>query len=249
VNRILLIQTVIVAVCIFILAEFAGSFPAPSPVIKPLLPPRERWPTTQVMAWVDSQKFDPAFVEFFYRDPERTVPAGTSPVSPADGVVQATLYDEQMAELVVGLSFWDVHVVRSPVSGVVKTIEPGGRIDFRRSSEIPKTKFTRDEDFAFRGKDAPVQAIITVATDKGDVRIRMITSYWASRLRVWVHQGERIQKGQRIGRILLGSTVAVGFPPEVRFSIRKNQRVVAGETIIAEQVGSRSPAATDPADP
>ena len=245
-KRILVIQAAILACCVLVLAEFAGNFPWPSPVIKPFLPPRERWPAAQIVAWVESQKYDPAFVDFFYRDPERAVPGGKNPVSPADGVVQATLYDNQMAELVVGLSFWDVHVVRTPVAGVVKSIEPGGRIDFRRLSEIPETKFIKDEDYAFRGKDAPVQAIITVATDEGDVKIRMITSYWASRLRVWVHEGEHLQKGQRIGRIVLGSTVAVAFPPEVRFSLRKMQRVVAGETIIAKERAKGNQVSTDP---
>ncbi len=133
--------------------------------------------------------------------------------------------------MVVGLSFWDVHVVRTPVAGVVKDIEPGGRVDFRRLIEVEKDP--PPNDIALRGKDAPVQAIITVATDRGDVKIRMITSYYASRLRVWVHKGDHVQKGQRIGRILLGSTVATAFPPDVRFSVRPSQRVLAGESIIA----------------
>lgn len=233
-NRTFLAQAAVVAFCAVALAELAANFPWPSPFIQPFLPPKERWPSEQVVQWVESQKFDPAFVDYFNRDPEREVPAGNNPVSPADGLVQATLYNDDLSELVIGLSFWDVHVVRTPVAGLVKSIEPGGHIDFRPFSDIQKDP-PQTKDIALRGKDAPVQAIITVATDEGDVKIRMITSYWASRLRVWVHQGEQLQKGQRIGRILLGSTVAVAFPPDLRFSVRPSQRVIAGETTIAKE--------------
>lgn len=237
VNRTLKVQAAIVSTCVIALIELAANFPFPSPLIQPFLPPKERWPDKQIAAWVETQKFDPAFVDFFYRDPERVVPAGANFVSPADGVVKATLYDGTMSELVVGLSFWDVHVVRTPVSGTVKSIVPAGKIDFRPASEWSKSPLGGDDpsdDVALRGKDAPVQAVITVATNQGDVKIRMITSYWASRLRVWVHEGEHLEKGQRIGRILLGSTVAAAFPPGVHFSARPKQRVVAGETIIVE---------------
>lgn len=229
-NRTLLVQVAIIGACIVTLAELAANFPFPSPVIRPLLPAKERWPGDQVAAWVVTQRFDPAFVDFFYRDPERVPPAGENPVSPSDGVVLATLHDGGRSELIVGLSFWDVHVVRTPVAGIVKSITPAGRINFGDQSDWPKV----NEDIALRGKDAPVQAVITVATDAGDVTIRMITSYWASRLKVWVHAGEKLKKGQRIGRIMLGSTVAAAFPPNIRFSVQPAQRVVAGETIISD---------------
>src|SRR5579863_1794388 len=101
VKRTLVFQSAIMAACVIALAELAGNFPWPSPVIKPFLPPKERWPSDQVAAWVETQKFDPAFVNFFYRDPERAVPAGSDAVAPADGLVKATLYDPDMSELVV----------------------------------------------------------------------------------------------------------------------------------------------------
>lgn len=247
-KRILAIQTGILAVCLLVLVELAANFPWPSPFIRPFLPAKERWPAAQVVQWVETQKFDPAFVDFFNRDPERKVPAGSEPVSPADGLVKATLYNEDLSELVIGLSFWDVHIVRTPLAGIVKSIEPGGHIDFRPYGDIEKDPSAKTDDIALRGKDAPVQAIITVATDHGDAKIRMITSYWASRLRVWVHQGEHLQKGQRIGRILLGSTVAVAFPGEVKFSVRPNERVFGGETIISKKPpeANASQAVVDP---
>src|SRR5579872_1806136 len=127
-NRTLVVQSAILAICGFALAELALSFPWPSPVIQPFLSPKQRWPTEEVVQWVETQKFDPAFVDYFNRDPERKIPAGRDPVAPADGIVQATLYDGDLSELVIGLSFWDVHVVRTPVAGIVKSIEPGGHV-------------------------------------------------------------------------------------------------------------------------
>jgi phosphatidylserine decarboxylase len=231
-KRVLLVQCAMLSFCGIALTELAVNFPYPSPLIKPFLPPRERWPTEQIMAQVDSRKFDWGFVDYFNRDPERTVPAGTDPVSPADGIVKGFEVVDGMTEFVVNLSFWDVHVVRTPVAGVVKSIEQGGSVFLRSFDEHEKAQLA--DDIALRGKDAPVQAIVTLATAKGDVRVRLITSYWASRLLIWVHEGQHLTKGERIGRILLGSTVAAEFPGKVTFSVRPDQRVVGGETIISQ---------------
>ena len=112
----------------------------------------------------------------------------------------------------VSLSFWDVHVVRTPVAGIVTNIEmEGSYLD-----ELPGPEQVREMMF-LRGKAAPVQVIITLATAQGEVRIRMITSYWASRLKVWVGPGTVLAKGDRIGRIVLGSTVVAEFPGQAEF--------------------------------
>jgi phosphatidylserine decarboxylase len=49
---------------------------------------------------------------------------------------------------------------------------------------------------------------------------------------VWTHPGQHLDKGQRIGRILLGSTVIVELPGKVALAVKKDERVVAGETLI-----------------
>ena len=75
-KKILLVQAIIIAASVFAVTEWASQFPFPSLLIKPFLPPRERWPTDQVMAWVEFGDFDGSFLQFFARDPERTVPPG-----------------------------------------------------------------------------------------------------------------------------------------------------------------------------
>jgi phosphatidylserine decarboxylase len=65
-------------------------------------------------------------LEFFGRDPPRVVPKGDHLVSPADGILQVASFIDGLSYFVVGLSFWDVHVVRTPIAGTVKDIEVVG---------------------------------------------------------------------------------------------------------------------------
>lgn len=225
---VLIIQLGIVFVCAVALAQLILNFPFPGPFVKPLLPPNLRWPSAQVAAWIEAQNYDPGFLEFFVRDPERRIPPGPGLVSPSDGVVQGTPFQDGISYFATRLSFWDVHVVRSPVAGTVKSIELEGFYFPREASEE-----RRKELVFLRGKEAPVQQIVTLGTSYGDIRVRLITSYWASRIKVWVHPGQQVEKGERIGRILLGSNVVVELPGEIRkFFVREGERVWAGETVI-----------------
>src|SRR5579862_7314644 len=61
-----------------------------------------------------------AFCGWFFRDPERPIPVGPVAVSPADGKVVA-LVDEGngLTRISIFLNIFDVHVNRSPISGVI----------------------------------------------------------------------------------------------------------------------------------
>jgi phosphatidylserine decarboxylase len=228
-RRTLWMQSVILASCAIALAALAFSFPYPSPLIKPLLPPKLRWPTQEVMGWVEEGRFDRDFTRYFARDPERVIPAAAAMVSPADGVVQDIAYQDSGTALVVGLSFWDVHVVRAPIAGTVKSIAMEGSYLERLA---PRARL-REMHF-LRGKAAPVQAVITLATARGDVAVRMITSYWASRLKTWVYPGQKLAKGERLGRIMLGSTVIAEFPGRIGFAVTPGEHVSGGATVLAK---------------
>jgi len=222
------------AVCGLAIALLVLNFPFPSPLIRPLLPAQLRWPEAEVKQWVEAEDFSPGFMDFFARDPERTVPPGSDLVSPSDGIVKDVSFRDGVTYLVIGLSFWDVHVVRTPLSGVVTNIEREGTYYSRNDSASE----LRDS-FFLKGKPAPVQEIVSLASASGPVKVRLITSYWASRLKVWVHIGEKVDKGQRIGRILLGSTVVFELPGRVGLRVSPGQRVVAGETVISRTRGTR----------
>jgi phosphatidylserine decarboxylase len=122
-----------------------------------------------------------------------------------------------------------MHVQRSPVSGRVLNVESHG--DGFMDGE--------GREFAFlREKSCPVQKRLVIATDAGQVAVRLITSLAARRIETWVREGERIERGQRIGRILLGSTVVLELPATVNLLVRTGDRVWAGETAVAEGVTS-----------
>ena len=192
-----------------------------------------RWPTGQIEQWVEQSHFGNDYLAFFARDPERTVPSGDNLISPADGKVQNVVTRDDITYLVIGLSFWDVHIVRAPLAGVVTDIEDEGIYLLR-----DPTKVEMEQSIFLHGKAAPVQKIVTLQTGYGTVRVRLITSYWASRIKVWIHPGQHLRKGQRIGRILLGSTVVAELPGTLSLAVTPGQHVVGGETIILEGVNS-----------
>lgn len=222
----LLGQSLILVICLVLIGLQVARFPFPSPAIAPLLGPRDRWPTEMVMAFIESETPPKSFLEFFNRDPERTVPPGGNLVAPADGVIKRIVRRPEQTHFVVGLSFWDVHVVRTPVAGRVLKVEEEGVAIFRERSET-------DADAYLDGKLGPVQKVIWIETDDGLFKLRLITSWWASRLKVSAYPGKALAKGERVGRILLGSSVVVDTPPDVEFRLQAGERVIAGETIIA----------------
>jgi phosphatidylserine decarboxylase len=83
-----------------------------------------------------------------------------------------------------------------------------------------------------------VQKRLVIQSDLGQVAVRLITSVAARRIEVWVQEGDRIERGQRIGRILLGSTVVVELPVTVNLLVQAGERVWAGQTAVAEGLTS-----------
>ena len=223
------LQIVILCLMAAAIVLWALYFPYPSPLIRRWLPPRKRWPETQIRMWLRRGRFQRAFLRHFYNDPERIAPPGNSMLAPADGLVTGAEIRGGVRYLVIALSFWDMHVQRSPVSGSVLSVESHG--DGFMDGE--------GREFAFlREKSCPVQKRLVIATDAGQVAVRLITSLAARRIETWVREGEQIERGQRIGRILLGSTVVLELPPAVNLLVRTGDRVWAGETAVAEGVTS-----------
>lgn len=200
-------------------------FPYPSPLVRRWLPPRKRWPELQIREWLAGAAFQSAFLGYFYRDPERVPPHAEGLLAPADGLVTGAEVRGDIRYLVIALSFWDMHVQRSPLDGEVVAVESAG--DGFMDSE--------GREFAFlREKRCPVQKRIVLRTDAGMLAVRLITSLAARRLETWTDPGTRVARGQRIGRILLGSTVVLELPPGIPLSVCVGDRVWAGETIVAQ---------------
>jgi phosphatidylserine decarboxylase len=118
-----------------------------------------------------------------------------------------------------------MHVQRSPVAGKVVAVQAHG--DGFMDGE--------GREFAFlRAKTCPVQKRIVIETPGGTVAVRLITSLAARRIETWVEEGQAIERGQRVGRILLGSTVVLELPATAKLLVKQGDRVWAGETEVAE---------------
>jgi len=222
---VLVVQIVILCLLVSAGVLWALYFPYPSPLIRRWLPPRKRWPENQIRSWLKSGGFQRSFLDYFNRDPERQALPGTSLLAPADGRVSGTDVRDGVCYLVIALSFWDMHVQRSPTSGKVLRVEAHG--DGFMDGEGQEFSFLRE-------KTCPVQKRLVIVTDGGQVAVRLITSLAARRIDTWVRGGESVGRGQRIGRILLGSTVVLELPATTKLLVRTGDRVWAGETAVAE---------------
>src|ERR1700722_8335159 len=82
---------------------------------------------TGSLAWAIIPVLLAAFFLWFFRDPERLVPAGQGLiVSPGDGLVTETVTistpNGQRQRISIFLSVFDVHVNRSPIGGVLSSV-------------------------------------------------------------------------------------------------------------------------------
>lgn len=222
---ILATQGIVLALLTLAVVLWGLNFPYPSPLIRRWLPPRQRWPEAQIRGWLKDGSFQRAFLRHFYADPERTPPPGDALLAPADGLVTGAEVRDGVRYLVIALSFWDMHVQRSPVAGTVTRVDAQG--DGFMDGE--------GRDFAFlREKTCPVQKRIVLKTTAGDdIAVRLVTSLAARRIETWVAEGAAVTRGQRLGRILLGSTVVLELPAALPLKVQTGQRVWAGETEVA----------------
>jgi phosphatidylserine decarboxylase len=222
----LILQLAVLCVLAVALVMLAVCFPYPSPIVRPWLPARKRWPETQIRRWLAAGRFQRGYLRYFYRDPKRLPDAPNGLLAPADGLVTSADVRDDIRYVVIALSFWDMHVQRSPLDGTVVAADASG------------DTFTDGEgrEFAFlRAKRCPVQQRLVIRTGMGDIAIRLITSVAARRIEAFVHVGDTVARGQRIGRILLGSTVVLELPAGTLLAVPVGSRVWAGQTVIAAE--------------
>lgn len=158
------------------------------------------------------------FAAFFARDPERRIPSEPGViVAPADGIV-LSLSTGAARMIVISLGFADVHVQRIPIPGRIISMKTEG------SGHLPTS-------MPHHFKNVSVVTVLKTAI--GPVEIRQITGLWTKRIYNFIKPGDEVVRGQRMGRILLGSTVTLTVPERASFSIAQYDRVFGGETVIA----------------
>ena len=177
----------------------------------------------------------------FFRDPERVVPQSDDLiVSPADGLVSLIQEVDPPAELTVDdgsgtrglpegkvtrisifMSVFDVHINRAPIGGTVQ-----------RVVYMPGKFMNADLDKASEENER--QHILIERPDGMMIGFTQIAGLVARRIVPFVKPGDLLAVGQRVGLIRFGSRVDVYLPAGTDPKVLLGQKVIAGETILAE---------------
>jgi phosphatidylserine decarboxylase len=179
------------------------------------------------------------WIAYFFRDPWRVTPtrAGLL-ISPADGVVVSVASAMPPPELAIGetavprigifLNLFDVHVARAPISGrVAATRYTKGRFV---NASLDKAS-EHNERMAIRIAPADGPEVIFV----------LVAGLVARRIVCDLRQGQQVATGQRIGMIRFGSRVDIYCPPPYVPLVVVGQRMVGGETVLADRLAQEPP--------
>ena len=170
----------------------------------------------------------------FFRDPERTPPAEADTlVSPADGKVTESSrldYHEDVhgpaMRIGIFLSIFDVHVNRSPCSGVVRSIT------------YQRGKFLDARDRR-SGAENESNTIVIEPEDPsaGPIVVRQVAGKIARRIVCSLRVGDRVERGQRIGLIKFGSRTELIVPVSCRYvpAVRIGDHARGATTILARR--------------
>jgi phosphatidylserine decarboxylase len=162
-----------------------------------------------------------AFFLWFFRDPERSIPAMSGAVvSPGDGKVTdvAALADSR-TRISIFLSVFDVHVNRSPIAGVIRDVH------------YQHGQFMNAMNA--RSAEHNEQNIVTVEGDGQVVVFKQIAGVLARRIVFWKKVGDSVTRGERVGLIKFGSRVDVLLGPGSRVQVKVGDRVKGGASVLA----------------
>jgi phosphatidylserine decarboxylase len=164
------------------------------------------------------------FFLWFFRDPERAIPAEPGLiVSPADGkvtdVAPTQLNGRPYTRISIFLNVFDVHVNRSPISGVIREVV------------YQKGSFGNAMDAV--SAEANEQNIVTVEGEGMVLEFKQIAGLLARRI-VFNHKpGDALARGQRVGLIKFASRTDVIFPSPNQLTVKIGDRVKGGSSVLA----------------
>ncbi len=166
-----------------------------------------------------------AFFLWFFRDPDRTIPAEPGAlVSPADGKItdtsMVTVDGQQRARISIFLNVFNVHVNRSPIAGVVREVR------YQRGKYLN----AMDEASAEQNE----QNVVTVQGEDGQTVIfKQIAGLLARRIVFHPRIGDRLERGQRVGLIKFGSRTDVLCEPSAHLQVKVGDHVRGGASVLA----------------
>lgn len=184
-----------------------------------------------------------SWVVYFFRDPVRITPSREGLViSPADGRVCAiadVVPDEDLGlgsdprtRVSIFLNVFDVHVNRSPATGTVSYINyrPGKFVN----ASLDKASVDNERN---------ALAIILEGEHKyagQKMGVVQIAGLIARRIICTAKPDDKIKSGERFGLIRFGSRTDIYLPDGVKPMVCVGQRMIGGETIIADMMSEEA---------
>jgi len=169
---------------------------------------------------------------YFFRDPPRGVPQDDSVlIAPADGLVQMIVEAVPPPELGLGgdaltrvsifLSIFDVHINRAPCAASIDVVayRPG---KFLNAAADKASEENERMALALRRPDGRVIGCVQIA------------GWVARRIICYVKPGQVVAAGERFGHIRFGSRTDLYLPPGARLLVAPGQRMIGGETVMAD---------------
>ena len=174
---------------------------------------------------------------YFFRNPDRVTPVGEHwVISPADGIVQAIAEVTPPSELELGeglrtrisvfMSVFDVHVNRAPTAGTVGVIAYAAGKFFNATLD----KASVDNERNSLRIDLPERTGLV----GGTLGVVQIAGLIARRIVCFVRVGDMLDAGERFGLIRFGSRLDIYLPPGVAPQVVVGQRMLAGESVLAD---------------
>jgi phosphatidylserine decarboxylase len=169
---------------------------------------------------------------WFFRDPDRQVPNeamndDSLVLSPADGkVIEIVTENENIflkseaIRISIFLSVLDVHVNRSPVTGIVRYLD-----------------YVKGKFLIASAKGASVknqQSQIGVETGFGKVFFKQLVGILARRLVFELKENQSLIAGERFGMMKFGSRMDIFLNPNSELYIKVGDKVKGGVTIMAK---------------
>lgn len=167
-----------------------------------------------------------AFMAYFFRDPERTVPTGEGlVVSSADGRVTRVEATDAGTTISVFLSPLDVHINRSPIAGTVT------KVDYIEGKKMPATS----DKASFENE----RNTLTIEGQGTAILCTQIAGIVARRIVCRAKVGDNLARGERFGLIKFSSRTDLVIPTDAEICVKVGDRVVGGETIMAKLASKR----------
>lgn len=169
---------------------------------------------------------------YFFRNPYRITPLGEGLIiSPADGIItkiektfppsELKWTKKPLTRISIFLNVFDVHVNRIPVDGVITKIHyhPG---KFFNASLDKASEFNERNSVLIQTKS------------REDILVVQIAGLVARRILCDAKTEQSVKAGEVYGIIRFGSRVDIYLPEGVHPQVVEGQRMIGGETILAD---------------